>query len=231
MKKTNFLILACIMAFSLNSCKATKDLKADVYETSAAGNALKKLEQFSDKENQNTITLDPDKKFQIITGFGGAFTESSAHLLYKLSGANREKVLNAYFSEEGANYSLTRTTINSCDFSLKQYAYAMVDGDTNLDHFSIEEDKKNNLIPMILAAKSISKEGFKIIASPWTSPPWMKDNKKWIGGKLLPEYNETWALYFSKYIDAYKKEGINIWGLTVENEPLGNGNNWESMLF
>ena len=59
MKKTNFLILACIMALSLNSCKATKDLKADVYETSAAGNALKKLEQFSDKEYQNTITFHP----------------------------------------------------------------------------------------------------------------------------------------------------------------------------
>jgi glucosylceramidase len=82
---------------------------------------------------------------------------------------------------------------------------------------------------MILEAKSISKDGFKIIASPWTAPPWMKDNKKWVGGKLLPEYYDTWALYFSKYIDAYKKEGIDIWGLTVENEPLGNGNNWESM--
>jgi glucosylceramidase len=57
----------------------------------------------------------------------------------------------------------------------------------------------------------------------------MKDNKKWVGGKLLPEYSDTWALYFSKYIDAYKKEGIDIWGLTVGNEPLGNGNNWESM--
>ena len=107
----------------------------------------------------------------------------------------------------------------------------MVDGDKNLEHFSIEKDIKNNLIPMILEAKSISKEGFKIIASPWTAPPWMKDNKKWVGGKLLPEYNDTWALYFLKYINAYKKEGIDIWGLTVENEPNGNGDNWESMLF
>jgi glucosylceramidase len=57
----------------------------------------------------------------------------------------------------------------------------------------------------------------------------MKDNKKWVGGKLLPEYYDTWALFFSKYIDAYKAEGIDIWGFTVENEPLGNGNNWESM--
>jgi glucosylceramidase len=219
------------MAFTLNSCTGTKDLEATVYETSAQGNSLKKITDFSEGEKTSLITLNPEEKFQTITGFGGAFTESSAYLLYKLSSANRKKVLEAYFSEKGANYSLTRTHINSCDFSLKQYAYAMVDGDKNLEHFSIEEDQKNNLIPMILEAKSYSKEGFNIIASPWTSPPWMKDNKKWVGGKLLPEYNDTWALYFSKYIDAYKKEGIAIWGLTVENEPNGNGGNWESMLF
>jgi glucosylceramidase len=82
---------------------------------------------------------------------------------------------------------------------------------------------------MILDAMSISKEGFRIIASPWTASPWMKDNNHWVGGKLLPKYYDTWALFFSKYADAYKKEGIDIWGFTVENEPHGNGNNWESM--
>jgi glucosylceramidase len=48
---------------------------------------------------------------------------------------------------------------------------------------------------------------------------------------LKPEYRKTWALYFAKYIEAYRKEGIEVWGVTVENEPLGNGNNWESMHF
>ena len=84
---------------------------------------------------------------------------------------------------------------------------------------------------MIKEAMAISKDGFKIISSPWTAPPWMKDNNDWVGGKLKPEYNDTWSLFFSKYITAYKKEGIDIWGITVENEPLGNGNNWESMHF
>ncbi len=223
------LAIPFLMAFALISSKVSNDWEIEVYETSAQGNSLKKITDFSVSENPLVITLYPEEKFQTITGFGGSFTESSAHLLYKLSAANRKKIMDAYFGEEGANYSLTRTHINSCDFSLKQYAYAMVDGDKNLVHFSIEEDKNNNLIPMILEAKSISRDGFKIIASPWTAPPWMKENKKWVGGKLLPEYNDTWALYFSKYIDAYKKEGIDIWGLTVENEPLGNGNNWESM--
>lgn len=229
--KVGFLMLGCIFLLSLNSCSGTKEMTVEVYETAANGNSLKKMETFSQEKNQVSIVLNPEKKFQTITGFGGAFTESSAYLLSKISKKNQKKILEAYFSEEGANYSLTRTHINSCDFSLKHYAYAMVDGDKNLEHFSIEEDKNNNLIPMILEAKSISKNGFNIIASPWTAPPWMKDNKNWVGGKLLPEYYDTWALYFSKYIDAYKKEGIDIWGITVENEPNGNGNNWESMLY
>jgi glucosylceramidase len=230
MKKLKILIVIFSMAFTLNSCKVTKDLEVEVYETSAQGNSLKKITEFSKSENPVLIKLNPEEKFQTITGFGGSFTESSAYLLNRLSTANRKKVLNAYFSEEGANYSLTRTHIASCDFSLSNYTYAKVENDKLLTNFSIEEDR-NDLIPMILDAKAISKEGFKIIASPWTSPPWMKDNNKYVGGKLLPEFNDSFALYFSKYLEAYKKEGINIWGVTVINEPHGNGNNWESTLF
>lgn len=228
MKKSVLFGLIFSMVLALHSCKVAKDLNVEVYETSEQGNTLKRITEFTGSKTPVIISLNPEEKFQTITGFGGSFTESSAYLLNRLSTVNRRKVLNAYFGEEGANYSLTRTHINSCDFSLKNYAYAMVDGDINLESFSINEDK-NDIIPMILEAKSISKEGFNIIASPWTAPPWMKDNKSWVGGKLLPEYNDTWALYYSKYIDAYQKEGINIWGVTVENEPLGNGNNWESM--
>ena len=82
---------------------------------------------------------------------------------------------------------------------------------------------------MIKDAMKISENGFKLIASPWTAPPWMKDNNDWRGGKLMLKYYNTWALYFAKYIDAYKAEGIDVWGITVENEPLGCGGNWESM--
>ena len=231
MKIQKPLLIALIISMMINAQAQNKNWRVEVYETSAKGNKLTKITQSASAKNPVVISLNPEKTYQKITGFGGAFTESSAYLMSKLSKKNQKKILDAYFSKEGANYSLTRTHINSCDFSLKQYAYAMVDGDKNLDHFSIEEDKKNNLIPMILEAQKTSEDGFKIFASPWTSPPWMKDNKKWVGGKLLPEYYDTWALYFSKYIDAYKKEGIDIWGLTVENEPHGNGNNWESMLF
>ena len=205
-------------------------LVVDVFETSASGNKLRQITAFPAADQATTIKLLPGEKFQTITGFGGSFTESSASLLNKLSRANRDKIVDAYFGENGARYSLTRTHINSCDFSLGQYSYAPVAGDKALNSFSVEEDQ-DDIIPMIKDAMAASKDGFKIISSPWTAPPWMKDNNQWVGGKLLPEYYDTWALFFSKYIDAYKTEGIDIWGITVENEPLGNGNNWESMLF
>lgn len=207
-----------------------KPLSVEIYETSESGNQLKKITESYQGEQSTIIRLFPDQKFQTIVGFGGSFTESSAYLLNKLSQKNRNFILEAYFGQEGARYSLTRTHINSCDFSLSNYSYAPVAGDKGLEHFTIDEDR-NDIIPMIRDAMAISKDGFKIIASPWTAPPWMKDNNSWVGGRLLPAYRDSWALFFSKYLTEYKKEGISIWGITVENEPLGNGNNWESMYF
>jgi glucosylceramidase len=224
----NLIILSFLL---MMGCSNKNDvLNIEVFETSAAGNNLKKIENNVSGEVTNTISIHPEKTYQTITGFGGAFTESSAYLLNKLSKKNRDLILEAYFSEDGANYSLTRTHMNSCDFSLSQYSYSPVAGDKELEHFTIEDDI-DDLIPMIKDAMKVSKDGFKIFASPWTAAPWMKDNNNWVGGKLLPEYYDTWALFFSKYLDAYKKEGIDIWGFTVENEPHGNGNNWESMHF
>ena len=226
-------IILCLISFiciAMVVASQNTSWTVQVVETSAGGNKLTPVKEITVYGNAVNIIIKPEKRFQTITGFGGSFTEASAYLLNKLSEANRDKILNAYFSEEGANYSLTRTHINSCDFSLSNYAYANVAGDIKLDQFTIDEDRKD-LIPMIKGAQKFSKEGFKVIASPWTAPPWMKDNNDWRGGKLLPEYRETWALYFSKYIEAYKKEGIDIWAVTVENEPLGNDKNWESMHF
>ena len=216
------------MIFLLGCNTHQNKISIDVYETSANGNQLKKLTEFPSGSDAISIKILPDEKYQTITGFGGSFTESSAYLLNKLSKKNRDLILKAYFGSDGARYSLTRTHINSCDFSLSNYSYAPVEGDKELNSFSIDEDR-DDIIPMIKDAMAISEDGFKIIASPWTAPPWMKDNKNWVGGKLLPEYYDSWARFFSKYLTAYKKEGINIWGVTVENEPLGNGNNWESM--
>ncbi|MFN6357882.1 MAG: glycoside hydrolase family 30 protein [Bacteroidota bacterium] len=211
-------------------CQNPQFTSVDVYETSAKGNKLTLVRDFKPAEKSVHININTHVRLQRIEGFGGSFTEASAYALSQLSKTNRMKILEAYFSPSGANYSLTRTHMASCDFSLSNYTYAKVPNDTNLQYFSIEEDRAD-LIPMILEAQKISEDGFKIIASPWTAPPWMKDNKSFVGGKLLPEFRQAYALYFSRYLLAYKKEGIPVWGVTVINEPHGNGNNWESTLF
>ena len=228
MKINNFFSILFLALLIMYCTEKQDQLALEVYETSAKGNKLTKITDFIKTDSVQILTIHPEKEYQKITGFGGAFTESSAYLLNRLSKENRQKIIDAYFSEEGANYSLTRTHMNSCDFSLSNYSYTPIKDDKNLEHFTIEEDK-DDLIPFIKDAMAASKDGFKIFGSPWTAAPWMKDNNSWVGGKLLPEYYETWALFFSKYIDAYKAQGIDIWGFTVENEPLGNGNNWESM--
>lgn len=227
-KKAIVFILPWFMI--VTSCEKKEALFVEVYETSASGNKMKKIHGFLEKGAFPKIEVFPEETFQKITGFGGSFTESSSFLLNQLSAQQRKKIIDAYFGPNGARYSLTRTHMNSCDFSLGNYSYAPVENDMDLEHFSIEEDK-DDIIPFIKEALAASEDGFKIISSPWTAPPWMKDNKSYMGGKLLPQYYDVWARFFSKYIDAYKAEGIDIWGVTVENEPLGNDNNWESMHF
>jgi len=227
LKNFQYIISFLLLLMSCNT-KSTQ-LEVTIYETSRSGNKLTEIKDFINLENSeiDIVSIDTTKRFQKITGFGGAFTESSAYLLNQLSKKNREEIIRAYFSKDGANYSLCRTHMNSCDFSLSQYSYTP-NPDKELKDFSIKEDM-DDLIPMIKDAMAESNDGFKLFASPWTAPPWMKDNNEWVGGKLLPEYYDTWALFFSKYVDAYEEQGIPLWGFTVENEPHGNGNNWESM--
>lgn len=227
--KTHLLRLFMLTSFSAFMGCSTDTTKIEIFETNSKGLKLNRMEMPDSYVAEDTIKLFPEDKLQTIIGFGGAFTESTAHLLNQLSESNRNRILEAYFSDSGAAYSLTRTHINSCDFSLTNYCY-VDDDDTELKSFSIEKDRKD-IIPIIKEALRISRDGFSIVASAWTAPPWMKDNKSWVGGKLLPEYRDIWAKYIAKYLLAYQQEGIDIWGMTVINEPNGNGNNWESMHF
>jgi len=235
--KSTVAAIACILIpFFLCGQEAQKKMykTANVYQTSRAGDKLtsKGSLVLSTQRGQKLphVMLTPDITYQQILGFGGSFTEASAYVLSKLSPAKRKEVLNAYFRSDGAGYTLTRTHINSCDFSVRNYAYSNTPGDKELNDFSIAEDL-DDLIPLIRDAMHCEGADFKIIATPWTAPPWMKSNNKWNDGSLLPEYYTTWALYFSKYLQEYSKQGIEIWGITVENEPLGNGGQWESMIF
>jgi len=171
------------------------------------------------KNIDKAIEVFEDETYQTIEGFGGAFTEAASYNFYKLGEKNRREILKAYFdSEEGNGYNLCRTHINSCDFSLGNYDY-VDEYDVELKTFNIERERKY-VIPFIKEAKAVSKEEIKIFSSPWSPPAWMKTNGEMNnGGKLKDEYRDVWALYFAKYIKAMKQEGIDIWGVTVQNEP------------
>ncbi len=177
------------------------------------------------------IMLDPGKTFQSIEGFGGALTDASAETFYKLPKEKQEEILTAYFDpEKGIGYNLCRTNINSCDFSSDIYAYDEVAGDASLEHFSIDHDRKYK-IPLIKSAIERSKNNLKLFASPWSPPAWMKTNNNMLqGGKLKPEYYQSWADYYVKFIREYEKEGLAMWGLTVQNEPMAT-QTWESCIY
>ena len=235
MKKNSlFLVafLAVMLSHEIVQRPTISAAEVTVVQTTRQGDRLAPVEPLSGDQDTvtHTLQLDPSKTYQTLVGIGSSFTESSAYVLSELSKEARDKVMKAYFSPEGAHLSLTRTHIASCDFSVRNYTYAPVPGDLELEHFSIEPDR-TYLLPMIKAAQAVEGAEFKIIASPWTSPPWMKDNNTWNGGALKPEFQSTFADYIVKYVQAYQQEGVPIWGLTPVNEPLGNDANWESLHF
>lgn len=176
------------------------------------------------------IELDINKKYQTILGFGGAFTEATTYTLSQMIHDKRQEVINSYFDpENGLGYTIGRVHISSCDFSLGNYVY-IEENDTELETFDISRDKKW-VLPLIKDSMKVKGGEFKILASPWSPPAWMKTNKEMNnGGKLLPEYREIWAKYYTKFIKAYREEGIDIWGITVQNEPAA-VQVWDSCIY
>ena len=182
-------------------------------------------------EKQDYIFVDSSKKFQTVLGIGGALTDASAETFYKLPADKQQEILTAYFDPvNGIGYTLGRTHIHSCDFSSEMYTYVR-DGDTNLESFDISHDLKYR-VPFIKAALAVAgKDHFTLYASPWSPPAWMKDNTNMLhGGALKPEYYDCWARYCCKFIQAYEQQGIPIWGMTVQNEPMA-VQTWESCNF
>jgi len=177
-----------------------------------------------------TIKLYKNETRQEILGFGGAFTEASASVYNKLDTEKKGEIIKAYFGEQGNDYSMARTHINSCDFSLGNYSYCDTPGDTELNYFSIFRDKEL-LIPFVQDAMGHANTPIHILASPWSPPAWMKTNGQMNhGGKIKDEYRAAWASYFCKYINAYEKEGIPIWGISVQNEPAAK-QRWDSCIY
>ncbi len=245
MKKitTIALLAVTLLAFSQQKNKikpasfSVKGKTVAVY-TSADGTNLRLTKtdnlQFTDLkqplETQLCVFVNPSKTFQTFLGIGGAITDASAEVFAKLTKENQKEFLEAYYDKEkGIGYSIIRTNIHSCDFSSGSYTY-VDEGDAALKSFNIEHDKEFR-IPLI--KKAIATAGGKatLYVSPWSPPAFMKDTKNMLkGGRLLPEFYQSWANYYVKFINSYQKEGIPVWGLTIQNEPMAR-QTWESCIY
>lgn len=180
-------------------------------------------------ERNAFVFVDNSRSFQTMLGIGGAITDASAETFAKLSPAQQNELLKAYFDpKDGIGYNLVRTNMQSCDFSSGSYSY-VEENDKELKTFSIKHDEKFR-IPMIRRAMATAGK-LTFYVSPWSPPAFMKDNNHMLrGGKLLPQYNQAWANFFVKYIKEYEKRGIPVWGLSVQNEPMA-VQKWESCVF
>ena len=181
-------------------------------------------------ETQPCIFVDATKEFQTFIGIGGAFTDASAETFAKLPKAAQQEFLTAYYDlKKGIGYTFGRTPINSSDFSSDSYTY-IADNDTTLSTFSVQHDMKYR-IPLIKQALNKVGGSLPIFVSPWSPPAWMKDNNDMLhGGHLLPQYRQLWADYFVKFIQTYEAQGIPVWGLTPQNEPMAK-QTWESCMY
>src|SRR5258706_7912972 len=178
-------------------------------------------------EIQVCVFVDPSRKFQSLIGIGGALTDASAETFYKLPASSQQELLKAYYDTvSGIGYTFARTNINSCDFSSDTYTY-VADNDAALKTFNIAHDEKYK-IPFIKEVQKATNGKLKLFVSPWSPPAWMKDNNDMLhGGKLKEEFKQSWANYYVKFIKAYEAEGIPVWGLAVQNEPMAI-QTWES---
>jgi glucosylceramidase len=234
-----FLLLPCL-AFQLPVKKTVTDKKSKtvtVYSTAAntdlrlTNTATLEFKNFGQpKETQPCIFVDANKKFQTFVGIGGALTDASAETFAKLPKDKQAEFIQAlYDTKKGIGYSLARTNIHSCDFSSDSYTY-VDEGDAALKSFTVVHDQQFR-IPFIKQAIAATNNKLTMFVSPWSPPAFMKSNNSMLhGGELKKEFYQSWANYYVKFIKTYEKEGIPIWGLSVQNEPMA-VQTWESCNF
>lgn len=198
----------------------------EILVTSAAGARLAPAPGVPFEAGEATgtvISIYPDSLRQVIDGIGTSFTESSAFVLAHLEPTPRRAVMERLFGAAGADFTLTRTHIGACDFSVEgKYSYAARAGDGKLKSFTIAPDTEGfdparwpgvrdaryDLLPMIREALAIKRaqrdSTLRIIASAWTAPPWMKDNDTWyIPGSPANNWQGSGGTLKPRYLGTY----------------------------
>ena len=168
-----------------------------------------------------TVVVDPNRGFQTMAGFGASITDSSASVLYRLEPGARTAVMESLFRDNRLSY--LRQPIGASDFTDgPAYTYDDVPAgrtDYALRHFSIQHDRAR-ILPLLRQARRLNPE-LRVMATPWSPPAWMKTNGSLTGGRLIdsPAIYRAYAAYLVKFVQAYRKEGVPIDTLTIQNEP------------
>lgn len=240
-KKLAFILLSCITLLAACSNNDDKDIPVvkpvegdvNMYVTTAflTKDLTRDAVNFSEKDDMapTNITLVPTERYQEMEGFGAAVTGSTCFNLMQMKPDDRKAFLTETFSDkDGFGFSYIRIAIGCSDFSLSEYTCCDEEGIAN---FALQSEEKDYVIPILKEIQTIN-PSIKIMASPWTCPKWMKVNNlsdkepydSWTGGHLNPDFYQDYATYFVKWIQAFKNEGIDIYSVTPQNEPLNTGN-------
>lgn len=182
----------------------------------------------------NTLYVDENTAYQTIEGLGASLTDSSAWLIKnKLSAATQSSVMTKLFDPvNGIGVSWLRQPMGASDFSASgNYSYddmpAGQQDDASLSHFSIAHDK-TYIVPLLKQALTLNPK-LKVMITPWSPPAWMKSGGTMNSGTLNASAYGPLATYFAKTIKAFQAEGVPIFALTVQNEPLFQTSGYPSM--
>ena len=170
------------------------------------------------------VTVNENTQYQQFTGGGASFTDTAAYDLNSsgaLSAATRNSVMTKLFDPvNGIGLDFLRNPMGASDLARDNYTYDdMPAGQTDptLANFSIAHDL-TDVVPLTKQARQIN-PAVTVMATPWTPPPWMKDNDAYSQGWLQSQYYGAYAQYFVKYLQAYQAQGVPVNYVTVQNEP------------
>ncbi|WP_410595328.1 ricin-type beta-trefoil lectin domain protein [Amycolatopsis sp. lyj-23] len=171
-----------------------------------------------------TINVNENTTYQQFEGGGASFTDTAAWLMNSsgaLSQATRDDTMRKLFDpNNGIGLSFIRNPLGASDLARYSYTFDDVPAgqtDPNLTHFSIAHDQAD-VLPLTKQAKQLNPQA-KVMASPWSAPPWMKDNDSYLLGWVESQYYPAYAQYFVKYLQAYQAAGVPIDYVSMQNEP------------
>jgi glucosylceramidase len=232
----NYLLIACL--FAAFACKPTQ--KAEWVSTTNDASWVKNPEIIvnSSQSEESDVLIQLDSAQQTIDGFGGCFNELGWDALQTLSEASRKEVLNNLFdSISGCRFNIFRMPIGANDYAVNWYSHNETAEDFEMKNFSLDRDKQR-LIPYIKSAQTYNPD-LQVWGSPWCPPSWMKTNNHYACAsnaqfndlpldrqgeemktqfRMEPKVLSAYALYFSKFVQEYQKEGIAISAVHVQNE-------------